>query len=157
MKQSYDLLKYIHCYLYNYEAESVCFAESPDRSDAIEAYHRFAQEHNIYENDLRLWMYDVALDCIRTLPKEQWELFLDVEDPILLHFEYGMYIRMALILTLLQSTRKTELLKGKEHMGIVCDNEKCITHAEPYLPKSFTGRDTLLVCEYCDHRLLLRH
>ena len=93
MKQSYDLLKYIHCYLYNYEAESVCFAESPDRSDAIEAYHRFAQEHNIYENDLRLWMYDVALDCIRTLPKEQWELFLDVEDPILLHFEYGMYIR----------------------------------------------------------------
>jgi aspartate carbamoyltransferase catalytic subunit len=82
------------------------------------------------------------------------------DDPRALYFKrakYGMYIRMALILTLLQSTRKTELLKGKEHMGIVCENEKCITHAEPYLPKSFTGRDTLLVCEYCDHRLLLRH
>lgn len=82
------------------------------------------------------------------------------DDPRAMYFKqakYGMYIRMALILTMLQSTRRTELLKGCIHPGVVCENEKCITHAEDYLLKSFTGRDTLLVCEYCDHRLLLKH
>ncbi len=82
------------------------------------------------------------------------------DDPRAMYFKqakYGMYIRMALILTMLQSTAKTELLKGSTHPGVVCKNPKCITHAEPYLPKSFTGTGTTLVCEYCDHRLLLEH
>ena len=82
------------------------------------------------------------------------------DDPRALYFKqarYGMYVRMALILTLLQSTQKTELLSGSVHPGVVCRNPKCITHAEPYLPKSFTGRGTTLTCEYCDERLLLEH
>ncbi len=82
------------------------------------------------------------------------------DDPRALYFKqarYGMYVRMALILTMLQSTKKTELLSGSVHPGVVCRNPKCITHAEPYLPKSFTGRGTTLTCEYCDERLLLEH
>ncbi len=82
------------------------------------------------------------------------------DDPRALYFKqakYGMYIRMALILTMLQSTRKMELLKGAVYPGVICKNEKCITHAESYLPKSFTGTGTTLICEYCDHRLLLEH
>ena len=82
------------------------------------------------------------------------------DDPRALYFKqakYGMYVRMALILTMLQSTKKTRLLSGSVHPGVVCRNPKCITHAEPYLPKSFTGTGTTLTCEYCDERLLLEH
>ncbi len=82
------------------------------------------------------------------------------DDPRAMYFQqakYGMYVRMALILTMLQSTARTELLCGSEHPGVVCKNPKCITHAEPYLPKSFTGSGTTLTCEYCDERLLLEH
>lgn len=82
------------------------------------------------------------------------------DDPRALYFKqakYGMYVRMALILTMLQSKKKTELLSGSVHPKIACRNPKCITNQEAYLPKSFTGSGTTLVCEYCDERLLLRH
>ena len=82
------------------------------------------------------------------------------DDPRALYFKqakYGMYVRMALILTMLQSKKKTELLSGAVHPKIACRNPKCITNQEAYLPKSFTGSGTTLVCEYCDERLLLRH
>lgn len=82
------------------------------------------------------------------------------DDPRALYFKqarYGMYIRMSLILTMLQSTIKTELLSGQIHKGVRCKNPKCITNQEYYLPKSFTGKGTTLTCEYCDERLLLEH
>ncbi|MCR5717411.1 MAG: aspartate carbamoyltransferase [Oscillospiraceae bacterium] len=82
------------------------------------------------------------------------------DDPRALYFKqakYGMYIRMALILTMLQSNQKTELLSGSAHKGICCRNPKCITNQEEYLPRSFTGKGTTLTCEYCDERLLLMH
>ena len=94
------------------------------------------------------------------LPRvDEIEVAVD-DDPRALYFKqarYGMYIRMALILTMLQSTKKTTLLAGQTHPGICCHNEKCITNQEHYLPKSFVGTGTTLTCEYCDERLLLRH
>ncbi|MBR4100753.1 MAG: aspartate carbamoyltransferase [Oscillospiraceae bacterium] len=82
------------------------------------------------------------------------------DDPRAMYFKqakYGMYIRMALILTMLQSTARTQLLRGREHPGVTCQNPKCITNFEAYLPKRFTGEGTTLTCEYCDHGLLLKH
>ena len=94
------------------------------------------------------------------LPRvDEIEMAVD-EDPRALYFKqakYGMYVRMALILTMLQSTAATQLLTGSVHPGAVCRNPKCITHQEAYLPRSFTGTGTTLVCEYCDERLLLTH
>ena len=94
------------------------------------------------------------------LPRvDEIEIAVD-DDPRALYFKqakYGMYVRMALILTMLQSKKKTELLSGAVHPGIKCANEKCITRKEEYLPKSFIGKGTTLTCEYCDERLLLRH
>ncbi len=97
---------------------------------------------------------------LHPLPRvDEIEVAVD-DDPRALYFKqakYGMYVRMALILTMLQSTKKTELLSGQVHPGVICQNPKCITHAEPYLPKSFTGMGTTLTCEYCDERLLLEY
>lgn len=71
--------------------------------------------------------------------------------------KYGMYVRMALIMTMLESGRGTTLLKGNVHHNCNCSNPKCITNAEDYLPKSFIGVGDTVECEYCDERKLLTH
>lgn len=68
-----------------------------------------------------------------------------------------MYVRMALIMTLLESGSPTNLLKGAVRNGIGCQNPVCITNSEQYLPKSFYGAGDTLECEYCDERILLEH
>ena len=71
--------------------------------------------------------------------------------------KYGVFVRMALILTILRDKQPSETLKGKVYNGVCCDNPKCITNHEAYLPKSFrsSGDETLLECEYCDERKLI--
>lgn len=89
------------------------------------------------------------------------EIAIDVdEDERAVYFkqaEYGMYIRMALIMTLLESEKHTRLLEGSVRNGVCCKNPMCVTNAEQYLPRSFTGSGDTLVCEYCDERILLEH
>lgn len=71
--------------------------------------------------------------------------------------KYGVYARMALIMTILNENKKTETLKGKVFGGVCCGNPKCVTNHEEYLPKSFRscGDESLLECEYCDERKLI--
>lgn len=89
------------------------------------------------------------------------EITVEVDnDPRAMYFKqakYGMYVRMALIMTILSEKRSSETLKGKKYNGICCDNPKCITNFEHYLPKSFrsSGDETLLECEFCDERKLI--
>lgn len=69
---------------------------------------------------------------------------------------YGMYVRMALILTILNYDVKSEpLLKGIVLPEISCTNQKCITQTEKALPHSFRRHGNILECEYCDERILL--
>lgn len=89
------------------------------------------------------------------------EITIDVDDDArAMYFKqakYGMYVRMALIKTILEEKKPSETLKGKIYPGVRCDNPRCITNHEEYLPKSFrsSGDDTLLECEYCDERKLI--
>ncbi len=70
--------------------------------------------------------------------------------------KYGMYIRMALILTMLESRDKPmPLITGSLHPHQKCSNPGCITHKEKYLPHYFRGKSTMLECEYCDERTLV--
>ena len=71
--------------------------------------------------------------------------------------KYGMYVRMALIMTILKEKKSSETLRGKVFSGVCCSNPRCITNHEEYLPKSFrsSGDETLLECEYCDERKLI--
>lgn len=90
------------------------------------------------------------------------EIEVDVDDDSrAMYFKqakYGVYVRMALIITMLKNKAQFEILKGKTFNNVKCDNPKCITNCEGYLPKSFKvcgGDDTLLECEYCDERKLI--
>ncbi len=81
------------------------------------------------------------------------------EDPRAVYFQqakFGVYIRMALIKTLLDANAAAPaLLPGRTVPGAVCSNEKCITNSEHYLPKSFAGLGDILECDYCDERTLM--
>lgn len=86
------------------------------------------------------------------------EIAIEVDDdPRAMYFKqakYGVYVRMALILTILEGKdTPSPLLFGKEKK-ICCPNEKCITNSESYLPKSFVGVGDNLICEFCDERTL---
>lgn len=98
------------------------------------------------------------LIVLHPLPRVD-EIAVEVdEDPRALYFtqaKYGVYIRMALIMTMLENRSNMQLLKGNVHVGVRCKNPKCITQTEGYLPKSFIGKGTTVVCEYCDERMLL--
>ena len=88
------------------------------------------------------------------------EIAIEVDDDRrAMYFEqakYGMYIRMALILTILRCDGKpAKLIKGREHKHVKCSNPACITHRETYLPHLFEGNGDILICEYCDNRTLI--
>ena len=70
--------------------------------------------------------------------------------------KYGMYIRMALILTILnRNGTPARLVYGKVLPSVRCSNPKCITNHEEYLPKYFIGNGDTVICEYCDERTLI--
>ena len=129
-----------------------------ERFASIEEYE--AQKDTYILTPKKMKLASPEMIVLHPLPRvDEIEMAVD-DDPRALYFKqakYGMYVRMALILTMLQSRKKTQLLNGQTHPGITCQNPKCITCQEPYLPKSFTGSGTTLTCEYCDERLLLRH
>ncbi len=128
---------------------------------------RFASEEeylaqkNTYVLD-RKKMLGARMDMIvmHPLPRVD-EITVDVDDDErAMYFKqakYGMFVRMALIMTILKEKKSSETLKGKVFGGVKCSNPKCITNHEAYLPKSFrsSGDETLLECEYCDERKLI--
>lgn len=69
---------------------------------------------------------------------------------------YGMYARMALIMTMLNNSDRTPAPRIMPTHNVKCSNPNCITHSEEYLPDVFNelGGD-MLVCKYCDSRTLI--
>ena len=101
------------------------------------------------------------LIVLHPLPRvDEIEVALD-DDPRAMYFKqakYGMYVRMALIITMLNLDTHTTLLHGKTFPGAACKNPNCITCTETYLPKSFIPLgNSLLECEFCNERLLMEH
>ena len=78
------------------------------------------------------------LIVLHPLPRVD-EIAIEVDDdPRAMYFKqakYGMYIRMALILTVINGDGASQpLMKGRVHKHIDCSNPNCITHHEKYLP-----------------------
>ena len=124
-----------------------------ERFDSDEEY---AAQKDVYRLDSRKMA--AAPEDMIVLPRVD-EIAMEVDsDKRALYFKqakYGMYVRMALIITMLEeSGSKTPLLSGKLHPSVKCTNPKCITNSEYYLPKSFRGMNDTLECEYCDERIL---
>ncbi len=86
------------------------------------------------------------------------EITVEVDDdPRALYFkqaEYGVFARMALILTMLESEKTTDQFVTNNIMkDKVCSNPRCITHSEKYLPKLFREKSNEYICEYCDKKV----
>ncbi|MBQ7834544.1 MAG: aspartate carbamoyltransferase, partial [Ruminiclostridium sp.] len=99
------------------------------------------------------------LIVLHPLPRVD-EIAVEVDDdPRALYFKqanYGMYVRMALILSMLDYKMQCKpILRGEVIKDVTCTNPKCICHTEPYLPHSFRRAGDVLECEYCDTRILL--
>ena len=66
-----------------------------------------------------------------------------------------MYARMALILEMLRkSSGEVPPRKHGTHPAS-CQNPRCITKTEAYLPHLFREEGGMLVCQYCDERNLI--
>ncbi|MBP1565810.1 MAG: aspartate carbamoyltransferase [Oscillospiraceae bacterium] len=127
---------------------------------------RFASEEeylaqkNVYVLDKQK-MKNARKDLIvmHPLPRVD-EIEIDVDDDErALYFKqakYGVYIRMALILKMLENKNPSPVLKGTTLKDICCHNPKCISNRELYLPKSFVKSGDIAECEYCDERILLK-
>ncbi len=78
------------------------------------------------------------------------------EDPRAKYFEqaeYGMYARMALIITMLQSRRDAVPETPRWDDARCCQNPRCVTNTEPYVPHRFYEKGGKAVCRYCDSPL----
>ncbi len=69
---------------------------------------------------------------------------------------YGMYARMALIMTMLKNDNRKPFPRIMPTHSAKCKNPRCITSSELYLPSIFEdlGGD-MLNCKYCDGRTLI--
>lgn len=116
---------------------------------------QYLEQKNVYvldEEKMKKAKPDLAV--LHPLPRVD-EITIGVDDdPRAKYFKqanYGMYVRMALILLILEkSSKPAPLMKGEVRNDITCSNPKCITHQESYLPHSFVINGNKAVCEYCD-------
>ncbi len=128
-----------------------------ERFASVEEY--LAQKNTYVLDRKKMQLAKKDMIVLHPLPRVD-EITVDVDsDPRAMYFtqaKYGVYVRMALIMTMLREKKSSETLRGKIYKNVRCDNPRCITNHEEYLPKSFrTAGGTLLECEYCDERKLI--
>ena len=120
---------------------------------------RFSSE-KVYNEQKKVYILDTdklklarpELKILHPLPRID-EITMDVDlDPRARYFEqarYGVYARMALIMTLLDTQSREPILKGTSH-GKHCKNPHCVTNSELYLKSAFVMDGGMFHCEYCD-------
>ena len=85
------------------------------------------------------------------------EITVDIDsDPRALYFkqaQYGMFGRMALILLLLQDEDFVIESRDADISAHRCNNPKCITQTELYLPNLSYRKLGMEMCEFCDKRI----
>ena len=118
-----------------------------------------AQKHVFCLDSEKMKLGKKDLVVLHPLPRVD-EIAVEVDDdPRAMYFKqanYGMYVRMALILQVLNyDVRTAPLLTGVVRNDVTCTNPKCICQTEKYLPHSFRKVGDILECEYCDERILL--
>ena len=128
-----------------------------ERFNSPEEYEEQKHIYCLDKQKMKLGKPDLIV--MHPLPRVD-EIATEVDDdPRALYFKqanYGMYVRMSLILNVLNYDIKTKpLLTGVTLPDVCCSNPKCITHFEESLPHSFRKRGDVLECEYCDERILL--
>lgn len=124
---------------------------------------RFVSEED-YESQKNVFVLDKEklakarkdMIILHPLPRVN-EITVDIDDdPRALYFkqaQYGMYGRMALILLLLQDDEFNIQEKASDIFENKCNNPKCITQQEEYLPHLSYKKKGMTMCAYCDKRI----
>ena len=125
-----------------------------ERFTSLELYN---QQKNVYVlNSAKLCLAKPELKILHPLPRvDEIEPSVDT-DPRALYFKqarYGVFARMALILTLLSSQNKEAVLHGNTAGDTRCPNPNCITNLEEGTPLSVIREGDQSYCEYCDSPL----
>lgn len=125
-----------------------------ERFTSVDEYEKQASRYILDMEKLSKGKRDLIV--LHPLPRLN-EIAIEVDDdPRSLYFKqanYGMYVRMALILIILNYDIKPPvLLRGGVRAGIRCENPKCILQTETHLEHSFIECDGVLTCEYCETR-----
>lgn len=128
-----------------------------ERFNSEEEYQ--AQKGNYILDRAKMLKAKKDMIVLHPLPRVD-EIAIEVDDDSrAMYFKqakYGMYIRMALIYTILHKNGvPAPLICGSTRPGVKCSNPKCITNHEHYLPKYFIGKGDTVICEYCDERTLI--
>ncbi len=113
----------------------------------------YMEQKDIYVlNPEKLVRAKPDLKILHPLPRVDEIDYKVDEDTRAIYFKqtlYGVYARMALIMNMIGGFDHTPVLKG-ELMNRSCNNPRCITANEHYLPHSFKNSDGELLCEYCE-------
>ena len=128
-----------------------------ERFNSLEEYEAQKSTYCLDGQKMKLGKKDLIV--MHPLPRVD-EITIDVDDdPRAVYFKqanYGMYVRMSLILNVLNGNIQPQpMLTGVTMPHVHCSNPKCITHSEPNLPRSFRKLGDVLECEYCDERILM--
>jgi len=119
-----------------------------ERFESVEEYNRLKDSYEL--NRAKLENAKETLSILHPLPRVN-EINVDVDDDPRAHYfdqaAFGRYIRMALILMLLETEgvddRRT---RGEENPALECKNPHCLSRSERGIKKLFDGNR----CIYCD-------
>ena len=121
-----------------------------ERFASSEEYERLKNSYNLTKS--KLYYAKPDLSIMHPLPRVN-EINVDVDEDERAHYfdqaEFGRYIRMALILMLLDTEGVDDRhLEGREIAGVVCKNPHCISRTERGIKRLFDSDR----CVYCDQR-----
>ncbi|MCL2071135.1 MAG: aspartate carbamoyltransferase [Oscillospiraceae bacterium] len=122
----------------------------PKDSEGKKEYERQKNIYSLNADKLKVAKQDLII--MHPLPRVD-EIAVEVDsDPRAVYFRqanYGMYVRMALILTILNDDidMKPQSLSGEATAE--CPNLKCVTNYEESLKRSFAEGK----CEYCEEKI----
>jgi aspartate carbamoyltransferase catalytic subunit len=158
---------YIKQFILQNDSEIVEFGSLDDAMPELDILYmtriqkeRFADcdapyQNNFILNKERMSAAKPDLIVLHPLPRVD-EITPEVDDdPRAMYFKqakYGVYVRMALILHTLENRFPQKLLTGDVSDNLICNNPKCVTGTEPYLPKTFVKCESGYVCEYCEQQ-----
>ena len=131
-----------------------------ERFSDMDEYERFKDCYVLNAEKLKAAKPDMSV--LHPLPRVK-EINVDMDDdPRACYFkqvEYGKFMRMALILKLLDDAEKgycpEQNARELVEKGFVCQNPKCVTAVESDLKQMFSLRDAehqVYRCEYCETR-----
>ena len=105
------------------------------------------------KNKLKKAKDDLAI--LHPLPKND-EIFAEIDDdPRAKYFyqaELGMYIRMALLIKILENP-KPRVSAAAQNTGKKCQNATCITKTEKFLPNIAKTSGGKTICAYCENEI----